>query len=102
MPTGAELPSMASLPAPSSPAPLANAPNPFGVPPPPAQAPLPAPPPVVSQPPTVSEPAAPISMISAIPDSMDEPEEGLRAQGRSKWYLIAAAIVCAAVTFEKE
>jgi predicted Zn finger-like uncharacterized protein len=102
MPAGLAPPSVASLPAPPPPASLPpSAPNPFGVTsalvPPPAAAPLPppAPAPVISLPPLASEPAAPVSIISAMPDSMGDIDDGLRPSGRSRWYLIAAAIVFA-------
>jgi hypothetical protein len=45
----------------------------------------------------MSEPAAPVSIISAIPDSMGDAEDSLRPRGRSKWYLIAVALVFAFV-----
>jgi hypothetical protein len=103
MPTGAAPPSGSSLPAPSPPAglPPPAAPNPFGmtssVLPPLAPAPVPPrpPAPMLSMPPASMEPAAPVSIISAIPDSMDDAEDALRPPRRSKWALIAVAIVFA-------
>lgn len=98
MPTGSAPPSQASFPAPPPPP---AAPNPFGVTsalvPPPAPAPLPppAPAPVLSRPPSALESAAPVSLISAIPDSMGDADDELRPPRRSKWYLIAVAIVFA-------
>lgn len=86
-----------------APPPVAPSPpsNPFGVTSsvvaPPTQLPELAPSPVMSAPPPVSAPSAPVSMISAIPDSLGDVEDGLRPRGRSKWYLIAAAIVFAFV-----
>lgn len=112
MPSGGAPPSVTSLPSPVAPglpnapapaAPPLAAPNPFGItssvvptPPPVSgsfQAPIGSMPPVASMPPGMSEPAAPVSIISAMPEPDDE--DGLRPPGRSKWYLIAVAIVFA-------
>lgn len=100
MPSGGAPPSQASLAAPPPPGALPpNAPNPFGVTsamvPPPAPAPTMPPPPVLSLPPSALESAAPVSIISAIPDSMGDSDDELRPPRRSKWYLIAVAIVFA-------
>jgi hypothetical protein len=121
MPSGAAPPSVASLPAPPPPAALPpaalppsaalppGASNPFGMTsaplpqlapapvPPSASPPAPSLPPLKSSLPGMSEPAAPVSIISAIPDSMGDAEDSLRPRGRSKWYLIAVALVFAFV-----
>jgi hypothetical protein len=102
MPAGGAPPSQAGLAPPPPPAvssPAAS--NPFGVTsamvPPPALAPNPpaAPAPMASLSPAPMEPASPVSIISAMPDSMDDMDDELRPPRRSKWYLIAVAIVFA-------
>jgi predicted Zn finger-like uncharacterized protein len=104
MPAGGAPPSQVALAAPPPPAVSSpGAPNPFGVTsamvPPPALAPNPpaAPAPMVSLPPAAMESASPVSIISAMPDSMGDMDDELRPPRRSKWYLIAVAIVFAFV-----